>query len=95
MKLILLSPCTGCFSAVSVQARPEAGSLCCHQPEEAQYQLRRRETLLSARKNQNAEPTTARPLSDKQNIPQLECGPMPSGMAALLNIGGALCSTPH
>jgi len=25
---------------------------------------------------------------------ELECGPMPNVMAALLNIGGALCSTP-
>jgi len=25
----------------------------------------------------------------------LECGPMPNVMAALPNIGGALCSTPH
>jgi len=24
---------------------------------------------------------------------ELECGPMPNVMAALLNIGGALCST--
>jgi len=70
MKQILLSPCTECFSAESVQARPEAGSLCYHRSEEAQYQLRHHETLLSARKNQNAEPTTARPLSDEENIPQ-------------------------
>ena len=26
---------------------------------------------------------------------QLESGPMPNVMAALPNIGGALCSTPH
>jgi len=26
---------------------------------------------------------------------QLECGPMPNVMAALANIGGALCSTPQ
>jgi len=26
---------------------------------------------------------------------QLECGPMPNLMAALPNIGGALCSTPQ
>ena len=26
---------------------------------------------------------------------QLECGPMPNAMAALPNIGGALCSTPQ
>ena len=26
---------------------------------------------------------------------RLECGPMPNVMAALLNIGGALCSTPQ
>jgi len=28
-------------------------------------------------------------------IPKLECGPMPNMMAALPNIGGALCSTPQ
>jgi len=26
---------------------------------------------------------------------KLECGPMPNVMAALLKIGGALCSTPQ
>jgi len=26
---------------------------------------------------------------------KLECGPMPNAMAALPNIGGALCSTPQ
>ena len=26
---------------------------------------------------------------------KLECGPMPNAMAALSNIGGALCSTPQ
>ena len=26
---------------------------------------------------------------------KLECGPMPNVMAALSNIGGALCSTPQ
>jgi len=26
---------------------------------------------------------------------KLECGPMPNVMAALQNIGGALCSTPQ
>ena len=26
---------------------------------------------------------------------ELECGPMPNVMAALMNIGGALCSTPQ
>jgi len=26
---------------------------------------------------------------------KLECGPMPNLMVALLNIGGALCSTPQ
>jgi len=30
-----------------------------------------------------------------QNKLKLECGPMPNLMVALLNIGGALCSTPH
>jgi len=29
------------------------------------------------------------------NYYKLECGPMPNVMAALLNIGGALCSTPQ
>jgi len=29
------------------------------------------------------------------SINQLECGPMPNVMAALPNIGGALCSTPQ
>jgi len=28
-------------------------------------------------------------------LEQLECGPMPNVMAALPNIGGALCSTPQ
>jgi len=28
-------------------------------------------------------------------IIKLECGPMPNVMAALTNIGGALCSTPQ
>ena len=30
----------------------------------------------------------------KKNM-ELECGPMPNVMAALPNIGGALCSTPQ
>ena len=30
-----------------------------------------------------------------KNKMQLECGPMPNVMAALPNIGGALCSTPQ
>jgi len=29
------------------------------------------------------------------NEKQVECGPMPNVMAALPNIGGALCSTPQ
>ena len=29
------------------------------------------------------------------NLTKLECGPMPNVMAALPNIGGALCSTPQ
>jgi len=29
------------------------------------------------------------------NPAKLECGPMPNLMVALLNIGGALCSTPQ
>jgi len=32
----------------------------------------------------------------KRNVkPRLECGPIPNVMAALPNIGGALCSTPQ
>jgi len=30
-----------------------------------------------------------------KNSNELECGPMPNLMAALPNIGGALCSTPQ
>jgi len=32
---------------------------------------------------------------DQQTKTQPECGPMPNLMVALLNIGGALCSTPQ
>ena len=31
----------------------------------------------------------------KERKKELECGPMPNVMAALLNIGGVLCSTPQ
>jgi len=31
----------------------------------------------------------------KGNKEELECGPMPNVMVALLNTGGALCSTPQ
>jgi len=31
----------------------------------------------------------------RENNTKLECGPMPNVMAALPNIGGALCSTPQ
>jgi len=31
---------------------------------------------------------------EKKKKKKLECGPMPNVMAALPNIGGALCSTP-
>ena len=31
----------------------------------------------------------------KEEEEELECGPMPNLMAALPNIGGALCSTPQ
>jgi len=34
-------------------------------------------------------------IKTRQRILQLECGPMPNVMAALSNIGGALCSTPQ
>jgi len=30
-----------------------------------------------------------------QSFVELECGPMPNVMAALPNIGGAVCSTPQ
>ena len=30
-----------------------------------------------------------------RHVKQLECGPMPNVMAALPNIGGALCSKPQ
>jgi len=32
---------------------------------------------------------------ERQNLTQLECGPMPNLMVALPNTGGALCSTPQ
>jgi len=32
---------------------------------------------------------------EKQNLTQLDCGPMPNVMAGLPNIGGAICSTPQ
>jgi len=32
---------------------------------------------------------------EERNRTKLECGPMPNVMVALLNIGGALCSTPQ
>jgi len=34
-------------------------------------------------------------IPDRGQKIKLECGPMPNVMAALSNIGGALCSTPH
>jgi len=30
-----------------------------------------------------------------ENKNKLECGPIPNMMVALLNVGGALCSTPQ
>ena len=33
--------------------------------------------------------------TDMLNYTELECGPMPNVMAALPNIGGALCSMPQ
>jgi len=30
-----------------------------------------------------------------ESRPELDCGPMPDVMAALPNVGGALCSTPQ
>jgi len=35
------------------------------------------------------------PTNWMQTTTQLECGPMPNVMAALLNIGGTLCSMPQ
>ena len=32
---------------------------------------------------------------EEERKKELECGPMPNLMVALLNIGGALCSTPQ
>jgi len=32
---------------------------------------------------------------ERRNRTKLECGPMPNVTAVLLNIGGALCSTPQ
>ena len=34
-------------------------------------------------------------ITKERNRTKLECGPMPNVMAALPNIGGALCSTPQ
>jgi len=41
------------------------------------------------------EKTSFLPVFRKKGIKKLECGPMPNVMAALPNIGGALCSTPQ
>jgi len=43
----------------------------------------------------NAVTVTAIHYCNTQFKNQLECGPMPNVMAALPNIGGALCSTPQ
>ena len=40
-------------------------------------------------------PSARMQLWHEKNNKQLECGPMPNVMAALPNIGGALCSTPQ
>jgi len=37
----------------------------------------------------------ARKKKKKERKNELECGPMPNVIAALPNIGGALCSTPQ
>ena len=44
-----------------------------------------------------ARESAARSTDASQRTPlcELECGSMPNVMAALPNIGGALCSTPH
>jgi len=34
-------------------------------------------------------------IKNRKKHEKLECGPMPNLMAALPNIGGALCSTPQ
>jgi len=34
-------------------------------------------------------------MKTRRKLFELECGPMPNLMAALPNIGGALCSTPQ
>ena len=43
---------------------------------------------------QSAMAEIRREKNEKRKI-ELECGPMPNVMAALPNIGGALCSTPQ
>jgi len=49
-----------------------------------------RQVFFSGNQQQDTETTQQ---SKNKNI--LECGPMPNLMAALPNIGGALCSTPQ
>jgi len=39
--------------------------------------------------------TNQKKCTTTQNRHKQECGPMPNVMAALLNVGGALCSTPQ
>ena len=38
---------------------------------------------------------THRPMEGLGTLTELECGPMPNVMAALPNVGAALCSTPQ
>jgi len=46
-------------------------------------------------KTQAHKKQTKWPKCKQLNIIQLECGPMPNDMVALLNTGGALCSMPQ
>ena len=44
---------------------------------------------------QSAAAEIRRGKKEERKKKELECGPMPNVMAALPNIGGALCSTPQ
>jgi len=41
------------------------------------------------------QPQLTETFEELQHMSQLECGPMPNLMVALLNIGGTLCSAPQ
>ena len=52
-------------------------------------------TMASTYSTYRLESVASLKLLGTENIPELECGPMPNVMVALPNIGGALCSTPQ